>query len=94
MTTMLDDLTVALKAELVRQERKAKQGPSGRAVPVDYTSLARAALQAIREPSDEVAEAGTVAPKGHIIETHEQRKAVFCVMWNAALDAIENEEKA
>jgi hypothetical protein len=49
MTTMLDDLTVALKAELVRQERKAKQGPSGRSVPIDYTSLARAALQAIRE---------------------------------------------
>ena len=92
MTTMLDKAAEALCARTEGRDDVWHDLSAGDRD--GYKDLARAALQAIREPSDEVAEAGTVAPKGHIIETHEQRKAVFCVMWNAALDAIENEEKA
>jgi len=95
MTTMLKKVAKAMEERLYQMEQGESPPDCYRRLGMgEYEDLARAALQAIREPSDDVTEAGTVAPKGHIIETHEQRKAVFCVIWNAALDAIENEEKA
>lgn len=51
MTTMMGNLSAALKADQIEQEREAKSS-TARRVPVDYTRLARAALQAIREPDD------------------------------------------
>lgn len=46
--SVLESMIAALKAELVRQEQEAKRARRGKQ-PVDYPSLARAALIALRD---------------------------------------------
>tara|TARA_R110000868_G_scaffold257432_5_gene514560 strand:- start:1918 stop:2196 length:279 start_codon:yes stop_codon:yes gene_type:complete len=88
----LDDVAAALKADLVEQEREAKN-TRARRVPIDYTRLARAGLLAIRDSSYEIFAAAEPAAKGRSVETLEDRISVVQALVAASVNAILNEGK-